>query len=116
MVRVHGYGGTEVRISETVKKTFGIAAKRLVTGGRAIATAVATDKTAERSIRIAGGVGAPTQRISRGPGDTGVTTEETDTTPEEIYRVTGVYGVITKKISEPIAEFDGTTNDIILQG
>ena len=75
MARAHGYGGTEVRMFQTVEKTFGIAAKRIVTGGRAIATAGATGKTAERRIRIAGGVGVPTQRISRATGDTGVTTE-----------------------------------------
>ena len=60
-----------------------------------IATAEATETTAEKIIRIAGGIGLRTIGISR---------------------VTGDSGVITKGISERIVEFDRTTNDIIPQG
>ncbi len=123
IARLHGIGMTEVRISETVEKTFAIAEKTLVIVGRIIATAEATDTTAEKIIRIAGRIGLPTKGISRATGDTDVTTEEisgvteeTDTTPEEISRVTEDSGVITKRIFERIVEFDGTTNNIIPQG
>ena len=109
IARLHGIGVTEVRISETVEKTFAIAAKTLVIVGRIIATAEATDTTAEKIIRITGGIGVPTKRISGTTGDMGVTTEE-------ISRVTGDSGVITKWISARIVKFDGTTNDIIPQG
>ena len=64
IARLHGIGVTEVRISETVEKTLAIAAKALVIVGRIIATAGAIDTTAEKIIRIAGGIGVPTKRIS----------------------------------------------------
>ena len=34
----------------------------------------------------------------------------------KLFRIAGDTGVITKGISAPIAKFNGTTNDIILQG
>jgi hypothetical protein len=64
MARGHGFGGTGVKIPQTVEKTLGIAterfvtvgetlgiaAKRLVIAGRTIATAEAIDKSAVRTM------------------------------------------------------------------
>ena len=60
IARLHGIGMTEVRISETAEKTFAIAEKTLVIVERIFATVEATDTTAEKIIRIAGGIGVPT--------------------------------------------------------
>ena len=88
-----------------------------------IATAEATDTTAEKIIRIVGGIGVLTKGIFRVTGDTGVTTEEVSratrdmgVTNEKASKITGDSDVITRGISERIVEFDRTTNDIIPQG
>ncbi len=126
IARLHGIGMTEVRISETVEKTFAIAEKTLVIVGkigvtveRIFATAEVTGTTAEKIIRITGRIGVPTKGISRATGDTDMTTEEisgvtveTDATTEEISKTTGDTGVTTAKISGVIGESGTITEGI----
>ncbi|MGB5751157.1 MAG: hypothetical protein WBM69_29580 [Desulfobacterales bacterium] len=116
---VDGIGVTEVRMSETVEKTLAIEAKTLV-------IVVGIIATAEKIIRIAGGVGvqiiriprdtdATTGKISMETGNTRETNEGTGVS-EEILRVIKDYGAITKGIFKQIVGLEGTTNDIIRQG
>jgi len=79
--------------------------------------------TAEKIIRIVGGIGVLTKGIFRVTEDTGVTIEEVSratrdmgVTNEKASKITGDSDVITRGISERIVEFDRTTKDIIPQG
>jgi hypothetical protein len=126
-----------VRTPQIVEKILKVAARRLVTSGKAIATAQTIDKTAARIIRAAAGVGVPTARISRVTGEPAVTTAgfldippNTRVITARISRLIGGFGkitagifsvtrdtdVITKEIYGAIAPFDGTPEDIMLQG